>query len=177
MERALGTLFAAGLLAFGLTACAPSTEAAPDDATTPAASAAPGAEAEADAGASADELCAAGDGGGDACVITGESATGDLAFSAYEVVKLIDTTFEGTVTVDGVRELVVTNAQFGADLTVTGVDGVVIKLSQIAGSVSIADAEHATLVQNTVGGDLTCDGVPSDGDDNQVSGTDTCPTR
>lgn len=173
MKRAIGTLFAAGLLAFGLTACAPSTEAAPEDSMTPAASSAP----EADAGAAADELCAVGDGGGDACVITGGTATGDLAFSGYEVVKLIDTTVDGTVTVDGARELVVTNGQFGADLAVTGLDGVVIKLSQVAGSVTIADAEHVTLVQNTVAGVLTCDGAPADGDGNQVSGTDTCATH
>ena len=174
MPRTLGTLLAAGLLAIGLTACT-SPDAAPDVPTTQAS--APSEAPEADAGAAATDLCAAGDGGGQACVIRGGTVPGDLAFSGYEVVKLIDTTFDGTVTVDGVRELVVTNARFGADLSVSGVDGVVIKLSQVAGSVSIADAQHATLVQNTVSGDLTCEAVPADGDGNQVGGTDTCPTR
>ncbi len=172
MRRVVGTLFATALLALGMTSCA-APEPVPADSEAPpptSAPASPGAEA-------ADALCASGEGGGDACVITAQTAAEDLSFAGYEVVKIVDSTLQGAVTVDGVGELVVTNTRFGADLTVTGVDGVVIKLSDVAGSLVLSDAEHAALVQNTVAGDLRCEGVSADGDGNRVTGTNTCPTR
>ncbi|REJ06395.1 hypothetical protein DY023_06350 [Microbacterium bovistercoris] len=187
MRRTLGILFAAALLSLGLAACAPADDAAAPTSTGTSAPDAPAVEPSADDETpvaeltpveAADALCAAGEAEGDrACVITGQKAAADLSFEGYEVVKLIDSSFDGKVAVGGIRELVVTNSTFAGDLTVTRTQGVVVKLSQIDGTLGISQAQHATLVKNTVGGDLSCDGVRADGDGNQVTGSNTCSVR
>lgn len=184
MRRTLGILFAAGLLSIGLAACAPADDAAAPTSTAPDAPAVePTADdetpvAELTPVQAADALCAAGEADGDrACVITGQKTTGDLSFEGYDVVKLIDSSFDGKVAVGGIRELVVTNSTFAGDLTATRTQGVVVKLSRIDGTLTITQAQHATLVKNTVGGDLTCDGVSADGNGNEVAGTNTCAVR
>ncbi|MFE6735840.1 hypothetical protein [Microbacterium sp. NPDC057650] len=188
MPRTIGILLAAGLLAIGLAACAPTQDAttAPTATRTDAADA-PAVEPTLDDGTpvatltpveAADALCRAGDADDDrACVITGQQSTADLSFEGYDVVKLIDSSFDGNVAVGGVRELVVTDSTFGGDLTVTRTQGVVVKVSQIDGTLAISQAQHATLVKNTVAGDLTCDSVRADGNGNQVTGTNTCSVR
>ncbi|GAA2895793.1 hypothetical protein [Microbacterium esteraromaticum] len=63
------------------------------------------------------------------------------------------------------------------DLTVDAHGGAVVTLSTIGGTLNIAGVRSATLVKNSVGGDLLCaDGVQANGDGNSVAGdvTGTC---
>ncbi|MFC4138356.1 MULTISPECIES: hypothetical protein [unclassified Microbacterium] len=179
MRRTTGMLFVTAFLALGLSACAPQAE---DAAKPPVPSATQTTDAgETDAATPverADALCEAGPADDDgACIVTGQNVTGDLSFEGYEIVKLIDSAFDGGVTAGGLREIVVTGSKVGGDLSITRTQGVVVKLTEVGGTLDISDAQHATLVKNTVGGDLNCDGVRADGDSNQVTGTTSCTLR
>ncbi|UJP09477.1 hypothetical protein L2X99_13735 [Microbacterium sp. KUDC0406] len=187
MRRITGILFATASLALCLAACAPAQQAPAPTGTQAESPDAPAVEPTADDETpiatlppveAADALCREGQADGDdVCVITGRHAEGDLSFEGYEVVKLIDSTVDGAVAAGGLRELVVTGSQIGADLSITRTRGVVVKQTEIGGSLDISDAQHATLVKNTVGGDLNCHDVRADGNGNRVKGATTCSVR
>lgn len=183
MRRTTGILFATTLLALGLSACAPQSEDAakppvPSTTQTTDAPETDAPQADATPAERADALCTAGSADGDrACVVTGQKVTGDLSFEGYDIVKLIDSTFDGAVAAGGLRDLVVTGSQVGGDLSITRTQGVVVKLTTVGGTLDISDAQHATLVKNTVGGDLNCDGVRANGTGNEVTGTTSCALR
>ncbi|MCW4456769.1 hypothetical protein [Microbacterium sp. MPKO10] len=137
------------------------------------------AEDDEDAGANdsaedvAAQMCDAHSESGDdgVCVLKNQEFTDDLAFTGYTVVKLIDTSVDGTVTVDGAREVVVTKTDVTGDLTLSDNDGAVVKLSTLDGALSVTGSQHSTIVKNTVGGDLSCSGNGGvNGNGNNVGG-------
>ncbi len=178
MRRTLRALLIAGVVGFALAGCAaPGAETGPSPQATGASSPTASEEATADADPAmvAEELCrASSDAGGDVCVLEGVTAAGDLSFSSFRIVKLIDSAFDGAVQISGAEEAIVTGSTFAGDVTLSPTRGAVVKLSEIGGTLSIDSARHATLVRNGVGEDLRCgDGVRADGDGNQVAGAIT----
>lgn len=173
-----------GLGGLGLVGCsAPASETAPSASdAAPAASDAPETSDDTDAPTAADaaeELCASASGSGDdqVCVLENATASGDLSFSTFRVVKIIGGTFDGAIEVRGAEQVTFIESTVAADLTVDVRGGAVVKLSEIGGTLNVAGGHSATLVKNTVGGDLLCaDGVQANGDGNSVAGqlTGTC---
>lgn len=190
MRRIAPTLLVAGLLGLALVGCAPAApSAAPSAPAQPSASAAQTPEAPAEtapatgAGASnadADGLCAAQSTAdqADVCVLEGVNSTANLEFTKFSVVKLIGGTFSGSVSIAGsAQQVVITEADFASDLTVDPRGGAVVKLSTVGGTLNVAGGHGATLVKNTVGGDLLCaNRVQANGEGNAVTGrvTGTC---
>ena len=177
MHRALSALFATGLLALGLAACA----AAPGESQETAAPVPPVVETSGpEAGAAADAadagaaLCAAAAADADVCVIEQRAAETDVVFDAYRVVKLIGASFSGTVTISGAEQVVIEGTTVDGDLMLTQNDGVVLTHSDIARNATVSGGEHATIVSNDVAGDLTCDGARVDGGGNSISGANAC---
>ena len=176
MGRTSATLLIAGLIGFGLVGCAsPDVEPSASD-TPPAPSAsATASEAPAD-GETAEELCATASDSDDAqvCVLENVTASADLSFTSYRIVKLIGGSFAGAVDISGAQQVTITDAEFASDLTVDATGGAVVKLSTVGGTLSVEGGRNATLVKNTVEGDLLCaDGVQANGDGNAVAGTVT----
>ncbi|ALG85475.1 hypothetical protein [Gordonia phthalatica] len=127
----------------------------------------------------ADALCRnGGDSSDQACVIRGEKVTGELDFTRYRVVKLIDVQISGDVEISGAKEAVVTGSTFAKDLDIESTGGIVVKTSTINGELELTGAQHATVVKNTIGGDLTCDVRRANGTGNRVTGnrTGVCST-
>lgn len=186
MRRTLRTLLIAGVALAGCAPAAPTATESPAAVSSsapasPSASASAAAETEqTDAPAapiSAEQLCAEQSVADedDVCVLEGATVTGDLSFTAFQVVKLIGVTVDGSVTVDaGAQQVVITDSTFTGDVTAAAHGGLVVKLSAIGGALDIAGGRNATLVKNTVAGDLRCaDGVQANGDGNTVTGTVT----
>ena len=122
----------------------------------------------------ADTLCRnGGDSSDQACVIRGEKVTGELDFTRYRVVKLIDVQISGDVEISGVKEAVVTGSTFDKDLDIESTGGIVVKMSTVKGELDLSGAQHATVVKNTIGGDLSCEVRRANGGGNQVSGSST----
>ncbi|WP_139025676.1 hypothetical protein [Gordonia neofelifaecis] len=111
--------------------------------------------------------------GSDVCVLKGQKISGDVEFTRFRVVKLIDSQMSGTVRITGVKEAVVTGTQIDGDLAVSSDGGAVVKTSRVGGSLAISGGQHATVVKNAVGGDLTCDVRRADGVGNSVGGQTT----
>jgi len=178
MHRALSALFATGLLALGLVACA----AAPGESRETTApvppvveNSGPEAGAAADAADAGAALCATGvETDADVCVIEQQAAEADVVFDAYRVVKLIDASFPGTVTISGAEQVVIEGTTVDGDLMLTQNDGVVLTDSDISRNATVSGGEHATIVSNDVAGDLTCDGARVDGRGNSVAGANAC---
>ncbi|MBD3941504.1 hypothetical protein IF188_07330 [Microbacterium sp. NEAU-LLC] len=178
MSRALCALFVAGTLALGLTACAGADvgrdggDAQPQPTAEPVETTAGSDDAStaAEAGAA---LCQAGP-EADVCVIESREADTDVTLDAYRVVKVIDSSLRGVVTISGAEQVVVQRVTIAGDLMLTQNAGLVLKNSTVTGSVTASGGEHATLVANTVAGDLNCDGARVAGEDNHVSGASAC---
>ncbi|GAA5198776.1 hypothetical protein [Microbacterium jejuense] len=178
MSRALCALFVAGTLALGLTACAATGPGVVDDAAQPDQTSAPvptsaGADDASAAAQAGSSLCQAGR-EADVCVIEAQDAEGDVTLDAYRIVKILDSSLRGVVTISGAQQVVVQGATIAGDLMLTQNAGLVVKDSTVSGSVTASGGEHATLVANTVAGDLTCDGARVDGNKNDVAGANAC---
>jgi len=179
MHRALSALFVTGLLALGLAACAAPTEGETQETTAPVPpvveTSGPEMGAAAEAAEAGAALCAGGgETAADVCVIERQAAEGDVVFDAYRVVKLVEASFPGTVTISGADQVVVEGTSVGGDLMLTQNAGVVLTDSAIARNATVSGGERATIVANDVAGDLTCDGARVDGRGNDVSGANAC---